>query len=69
MYPRRTRLFNKLKEHIRTNLNTFKIPLVQAECAEIVVKLDGYNKQEMADIMKKFNVVSPITGNELSGNM
>jgi len=36
------------------------------ECADIMVKLDGYGKEEMADIMKKYKVVSPITGNDLS---
>merc|ERR1719474_1588087 len=36
------------------------------ECADIVVKLDGYGKEEMAAIMKKYNVISPVTGNELS---
>ena len=40
---------------------------LQAECADIIVKLDDYGKNEMSAIMKKFNVVSPVTGNELSG--
>jgi len=38
----------------------------KAECEEIVVRLDGYGKDEMAAIMKKFEVVSPVTGNPLS---
>jgi len=38
----------------------------KAECADIVVKLDGYGKEEMAAIMKKYAVVSPVTGNQLS---
>jgi len=38
----------------------------KAECADIIVKLDDYGKNEMSAIMKKFNVVSPVTGNELS---
>jgi len=38
----------------------------KAECADIIVKLDDYDKSEMSAIMKKFNVVSPVTGNELS---
>ena len=41
--------------------------ILQAECADIIVKLDGYGKEEMAAIMQKFNVVSPVTGNKLSG--
>jgi len=38
----------------------------KAECADIIVKLDGYSKEEMAAIMKKFNVIAPVSGNELS---
>lgn len=38
----------------------------KAECADIIVKLDGYGKEEMAAIMEKFKVVSPVTGNALS---
>jgi len=38
----------------------------KAECADIVVKLDDFNKEKMSEIMKKFNVVSPVTGNMLS---
>jgi len=38
----------------------------KAECADIIVKLDDYGKDEMSAVMKKFNVVSPVTGNELS---
>lgn len=36
------------------------------ECADICVKLDGMNKDEMAAIMKKFNMKSPLTQNELT---
>ncbi|XP_058452820.1 glycine--tRNA ligase isoform X2 [Malaya genurostris] len=36
------------------------------ECTDIVIKLDGMNKNEMNDIMKKFAMKSPITGNDLS---
>lgn len=39
---------------------------IKAECADIVVKLDGYGKEEMAAIMKKFTVISPVSGNQLS---
>ena len=41
--------------------------LVQAECEDIVVKLDGMTKGEMAEVMVKYQIVSPITGNPLSG--
>jgi glycyl-tRNA synthetase len=36
------------------------------ECADIVVKLDGMTKAEMAAILKKFNMKSPLTQNELT---
>ncbi|XP_050307037.1 glycine--tRNA ligase isoform X2 [Anthonomus grandis grandis] len=39
---------------------------VREECKEIVIKLDGMNKDEMAEVMKKFNMKSPLTGNELT---
>jgi glycyl-tRNA synthetase len=32
----------------------------------VLSALDGFTKSEMADLMKEFNVVSPITGNSLS---
>jgi len=38
----------------------------KAECEDIVVRLDGMNKQEMADVMVKFDMKSPVTGNDLS---
>jgi glycyl-tRNA synthetase len=36
------------------------------ECTDVVVKLDGMNKQEMGDILKKYNMKSPLTQNELT---
>ncbi|XP_019870544.2 glycine--tRNA ligase [Aethina tumida] len=42
---------------------------VKAECEDIIIKLDGMNKEEMAAILKKFNMKSPITGNELTEPM
>lgn len=38
----------------------------KAECQDIVVKLDGMTKDEMAAVMKKFNMKSPSTGNDLT---
>merc|ERR1719244_638546 len=38
----------------------------KAECADIVVKLDDFGKEKLSEIMNKFNVVSPVTGNKLS---
>ena len=39
---------------------------VKAECEDIVVRLDGMGKAEMSAVMDKFNMKSPITGNDLS---
>ncbi|KAK5646462.1 hypothetical protein RI129_004926 [Pyrocoelia pectoralis] len=39
---------------------------IKAECRDIVIKLDGMNKEEMHAVMKKFNMKSPLTGNELT---
>ncbi|XP_021703521.1 glycine--tRNA ligase isoform X2 [Aedes aegypti] len=36
------------------------------ECTDIVIKLDGMTKDEMAAIVQKFNMKSPITGNDLT---
>lgn len=36
------------------------------EYDDILVKLDGYTKDEMNDILKKYNIKSPITQNELT---
>lgn len=38
----------------------------RAECQDIVVKLDGMTKDEMAAVVKKFNMKSPSTGNDLT---
>ena len=55
-------------ERARTDLDfCMYIFSFKAECADIVVKLDDFNKEKMSEIMKKFNVVSPVTGNMLSG--
>lgn len=42
---------------------------LKAECEDIVIKLDGMNKEEMGAILRKFDMKSPITGNELSDPM
>merc|ERR1712241_833236 len=38
----------------------------KAECEDIVVRLDGMDKAEMAAVMKKFEMKSPVSGNDLS---
>ncbi|XP_013105242.1 glycine--tRNA ligase [Stomoxys calcitrans] len=39
---------------------------LKAECEDIVIKLDGMTKQEMADVLAKYNIKSPLTGNDLT---
>ncbi|KAK9888649.1 hypothetical protein WA026_000877 [Henosepilachna vigintioctopunctata] len=61
------RLDHLIKSHLEVLCADKKTsPEVKAECEDIVIKLDGMNKDEMANILKKFNVKSPLTGNELS---
>merc|ERR1719278_171608 len=38
----------------------------KAECEDIITKLDGATKEEQAATMKKFDIRSPVTNNELS---
>eukprot|EP00092_Neocalanus_flemingeri_P108750 GFUD01139671.1.p1 GENE.GFUD01139671.1~~GFUD01139671.1.p1 ORF type:complete len:679 (-),score=192.95 GFUD01139671.1:183-2219(-) len=38
----------------------------KAECEDIVVRLDGMTKEEMAAVMKKFDMKAPLTNNPLS---
>jgi glycyl-tRNA synthetase len=61
------RLDHLIKAHLEKVCSEKKTTAeTKAECADIVVKLDGYGKEEMKKIMEKFNVVAPVTGNELS---
>ncbi|XP_017138343.1 glycine--tRNA ligase [Drosophila miranda] len=41
-------------------------PALQAECEDIIIKLDGLNKQELADVLAKYSIKSPLTGNDLT---
>ncbi|KAG1706607.1 Glycine--tRNA ligase [Nymphon striatum] len=36
------------------------------ECEDVIVKLDGMTKEQLGEIVKKYDIKSPITGNELS---
>lgn len=38
----------------------------KAECEDIIIKLDGNTKDEMGAIMRRFDMKSPSTGNDLS---
>lgn len=64
------RLDHLIKAHLEKLSSDKKAtPELKAECEDIVIKLDGMNKDEMGAIMKKFNMKSPITQNELSEPM
>lgn len=39
---------------------------LKAECTDIIIKLDGNTKDEMGAFMRRFNMKSPTTGNDLS---
>jgi len=39
---------------------------IKADCEDIVIKLDGMTKDEMAAVMKKYQIKSPLTNNELT---
>merc|ERR1719361_1275465 len=38
----------------------------KTECEDIVIKLDGMTKDEMAAVLKKFEIKSPLTNNPLT---
>ncbi|XP_066260516.1 glycine--tRNA ligase [Euwallacea similis] len=61
------RLDHLIKAHLEKIASDKKTSVeTKEECQDIVVKLDGMNKEEMAAVMKKFNMKSPLTGNELT---
>ena len=61
------RLDHLIKAHLEKHAADKKTSNdVKAECKDIIIKLDGMNKEEMHNIMKKFNMKSPLTGNELT---
>uniref|UniRef100_A0A1W7RAJ7 Glycine--tRNA ligase n=1 Tax=Hadrurus spadix TaxID=141984 RepID=A0A1W7RAJ7_9SCOR len=61
------RLDHLIKAHLEKLIMDKKIPPEQkSEYENIIVKLDGMTKEEMNALLHKFNIKSPITGNELS---
>ncbi|CAH0556631.1 unnamed protein product [Brassicogethes aeneus] len=64
------RLDHLIKAHLEKIAADKKTTAVtKAECEDIVIKLDGMNKDEMAAVVKKFDMKSPLTGNELTEPM
>ncbi|KAJ1524813.1 hypothetical protein ONE63_009684 [Megalurothrips usitatus] len=61
------RLDHLIKAHLeKVAMEKGATPELKAECADIVVKLDGMTKDEMAAILKKFNIKAPLTNNDLT---
>lgn len=61
------RLDHLIKNHLEKLASDKKTTkAVKAECKDIVIKLDGMSKDEMAAVLKKFNMKSPISGNDLT---
>lgn len=61
------RLDHLIKSRLETLIKDKKQTAeVKAECQDIIVKLDGMTTEQMSDIVCKFNMKSPTTGNDLS---
>lgn len=61
------RLDHLIKAHLEKLIADKKTPPEKkSEYEDIVVKLDGMTKEEMNSLLRKFNIRSPITDNELS---
>ncbi|XP_043595827.1 glycine--tRNA ligase [Bombus pyrosoma] len=61
------RLDHLIKSHLEKVINDKKTnENVSKECEDIITTLDGMTKKEMAAVMSKFNIKSPITGNDLT---
>ncbi|XP_022113147.2 glycine--tRNA ligase [Pieris rapae] len=61
------RLDHLIKAHlekIKSEKNTK--PELKAEIEDILVKLDGMTADDMSSLMKRFNMKSPVSGNDLS---
>lgn len=61
------RLDHLIKNRLETLIKDKKQPVeVKEECKDIIIKLDGMTTDQMSDIVNKFNMKSPTTGNDLS---
>ncbi|XP_013775246.1 glycine--tRNA ligase-like [Limulus polyphemus] len=64
------RLDHLIKAHLEKMMMDKKTTAEQkAEYEDIIVKLDGMNKEEMNAVLRRFNMKSPVTGNDLSDAM
>ncbi|XP_016913099.1 glycine--tRNA ligase isoform X1 [Apis cerana] len=61
------RLDHLIKSHLEKMISDKKTnEITKAECKNIIIRLDGMTKDEMATVLFKFNIKSPITGNDLT---
>ncbi|KAH9426522.1 hypothetical protein DERP_013704 [Dermatophagoides pteronyssinus] len=61
------RLDHLIKAHLeKLSSNPKTSEEIRQECQTIVTKLDGFNKDQMNEILKKFKIKSPLTGNDLT---
>ena len=64
------RLDHLIKAHLEKVKSDKKTTAeIKVECEDIVIKLDGMNKEEMRVILRKFEMRAPLTNNELSDPM
>ncbi|XP_050515936.1 glycine--tRNA ligase [Diabrotica virgifera virgifera] len=64
------RLDHLIKAHLeKISADKKTSAATREECQDIVIKLDGMNKDEMGAVMKKFDMKSPLTGNALTEPM
>ena len=61
------RLDHLIKAHLEKVKSDKKTEQAKKDrCDDIIVKLDGMSKGEMAAIMREFEMKSPLTGNDLT---
>ncbi|XP_046915883.2 glycine--tRNA ligase [Dermatophagoides farinae] len=61
------RLDHLIKAHLEKLASNSKTSdEIRQECQSIVTKLDGLSKEQMNEILQKFKIKSPLTGNDLS---
>jgi glycyl-tRNA synthetase len=64
------RLDHLIKSHLEKLCTGKKISEeTKRDCEDIIIKLDGMNKAEMDAVLKKYDIKSPLTGNDLTEPM
>ncbi|XP_003745656.2 glycine--tRNA ligase [Galendromus occidentalis] len=61
------RLDHLIKAHLeKVAADKKSSPELKAECETIVIKLDGMTEEELRNVLRRFDMKSPITGNDLT---